>query len=445
MAGEKILDIDDSPTVQRLIEMILTSQGYQVVLASDGEEGIAKARSERPAVILVDFVMPKMNGFQVCKTLKDDPEFQDTPIILVTSKGDKVGSKFVDTLGITEYFTKPFQPEELLAKIREVIDKRQAAAAPPPPPPPPVREPARTIVREPLRESRTMDAPRPGPSPSSMAGGMEAMVRSIVEQVLEEFVKTTLPELIRNEMVKPQRGESAGIQGNLSSVRIVEVLQMLGLQRQTGRLIINRSTGDSVEVYFKDGFVVFASSFGHGSKMWLEGLLKKTCRLAEDSFRHVVRIAEMTSQPIDRVLAQERLLEPKAFTECLRRHTESAIYKIMAWKDGEFSFEKAVPPVFANPIQLKVDDLLLEGARRSDEWGLIQQKIPHFDIVFEPMIGNAEELTTRGMSDVDLKVFTYVDGKRTIQEIIDVLGGSEFEVVKSMFILLSVNLIRRKR
>src|SRR5512135_832618 len=129
MAGEKILNIDDSPTVQRLIEMILSSQGYQVVLASDGEEGIAKAKSEKPALILVDFVMPKMNGFQVCKTLKEDPEFRDTPIILVTSKGDKVGSKFVDTLGITEYFTKPFQPEELLAKIREVIDKRKAAEA----------------------------------------------------------------------------------------------------------------------------------------------------------------------------------------------------------------------------------------------------------------------------------------------------------------------------
>ena len=128
MAGEKILSIDDSPTVQRLIEMILSSQGYQVVLASDGAAGIAMAKAEKPSVILVDFVMPKMNGFQVCKTLKEDPDFKDTPIILVTSKGETVGSKFVDVLGITEYFTKPFQPEELLAKIREVIDKKPVSA-----------------------------------------------------------------------------------------------------------------------------------------------------------------------------------------------------------------------------------------------------------------------------------------------------------------------------
>ena len=165
MAGEKILDIDDSPTVQRLIEMILASQGYEVILASDGEEGIAKARSERPAVILVDFVMPKMNGFQVCKILKEDPDFKDTPIILVTSKGDKVGSKFVDALGITDFFTKPFQPDELLAKIRDVIDKRREAQPPPPPPPEPRRE-SRPAVLSPLSG---MAPPR---------AGIEAMVRS---------------------------------------------------------------------------------------------------------------------------------------------------------------------------------------------------------------------------------------------------------------------------
>jgi CheY-like chemotaxis protein len=432
MAGEKILDIDDSPTVQRLIEMILSSQGYEVVLASDGEEGIAKARSERPEVILVDFVMPKMNGFQVCKTLKDDPDFKDTPIILVTSKGDKVGSKFVDVLGITEYFTKPFQPEELLAKIREVIDRKKQAPLPPP--------------REQRREVRSAaSAPAAASVPAHpAAGGIESLVRTIVEQVLDEFIKNTLPELIKKELAKPQPAESAGIQGNLASVRIVEVLQMLGLQRQTGRLVINHA-GDAVEVYFKDGLVVFASSNCSGVRSAIEALLRKTCKIEEDSLAHVMSIADMTSQPVDRVLIQERLLEPKIFAECLRRHTESAVFKVMAWKDGEFFFEKAAPPVFTSSLQLKVDDLLLEGARRADEWSLIQQKIPHFDIVFEPMIGNAEELTTRGMSDADLKVFSFVDGRRTIQQIIDAVGMGEFDVVKSMFILLSVNLIRRRR
>jgi len=424
VAGEKILDIDDSPTVQRLIEMILSSQGYQVILASDGEEGIAKARSERPSVILVDFVMPKMNGFQVCKTLKEDPDFKDTPIILVTSKGDKVGSKFVDVLGITVYFTKPFQPEELLAKIREAIDKQKPARATQPP-------------AEPAQETIPV-------IPPSAPAGLEAMIRSTVERVMDEFLKKTLPEMIRKELGKAPHPETPGIQGNLASFRIVEVLQLLGLQRQTGRLEISRND-ENAEIYFKDGMIVFASTNVGGGTSGLEGLLRKSCRLPENGFRHALRIAEMTSQPIDRILAQEKMLDIKTFADCLKRHTESAVYKVMAWNEGTFFFEKAPPPLFATQMQLKVDDLLLEGARRADEWTLIHQKIPSFTVVFEPMIGDAEELSARGMSNADMKVFSLVNGKRTVQDIIDESCLSEFEVAKSMFILLSVNLIRRKQ
>jgi hypothetical protein len=148
---------------------------------------------------------------------------------------------------------------------------------------------------------------------------------------------------------------------------------------------------------------------------------------------------------MDRILVQEKLLDQKTFADCLRRHTESSVYKVMAMKEGDFYFEKAAPPIFLNSVQVKVDDLLLEGARRADEWSLIQQKIPDFNVVFEPMIGNAEELTTRGMSDTDLKVFSLINGRRTIREIVDKLCLEEFDVAKSTFILLSVNLIRRKK
>jgi DNA-binding response OmpR family regulator len=428
LAGEKILSIDDSPTVQRLIEMILSSQDYQVVLASDGEAGIAKAKAEKPAVILVDFVMPKMNGFQVCKTLKEDPEFQDTPIILVTSKGDKVGSKFVDVLGITEYFTKPFQPEELLAKIREVIDKKPTSSAP--------------VARG--TEQRQPAAPAPQPSAQTLPPGLENMVRQLVEKEVGEFIHKSLPELVRRELAKTLPATQAGIQGNLSSCRIVEVMQMLGLQRQTGRLALSRN-GDSADIYFRDGAVVYATIACDGGKPGVEGLLKKACRLEDDSIRHVLRIAEMTGQPIDTILVQEKMVDPRTFADSLRRHTESSVYKTMAWREGDFFFEKTTPPVFATPLQIKVDDLLLEGARRADEWTLIEQKIPNFGMVFEPMIANAEELTTRGMSDIDLKVFSLINGKHTIQDIIDTSCLSDFDVAKSMFILLSVNLIRIKK
>ncbi|MHB8846123.1 MAG: DUF4388 domain-containing protein [Nitrospirota bacterium] len=435
MAGEKILNIDDSPTVQRLIEMILASQGYQVVLASDGEEGIEKAKSERPALILVDFVMPKMNGYQVCKILKDDPEFRETPIILVTSKGDKVGSKFVDVLGITEYFTKPFQPEELLAKIREVLDKKAQEAA------------ARAAAAATAARLRPAAAPAPVRSAEAAPahGSLEAQVTAIVKRLLEDFAANTLPDIIRKELSAGKGGGAgAGIRGNLSAFRIVELMQMLSLQRQSGRLVVNRKEGEA-EIFFKEGSVAFASCDMNGSMPGIDGLLRKTCQVGEDGLQHAHRIADMTGQPIDGVLAQEKLLDQKTFGACLRRHAETVVFKAMGWKDGEFRFDKTQPPVFANPVSLKVDDLILEGTRRSDEWVLIQQKIPNFSIIFEPLIGNAEELTRRGLSDMDLKVFAQVDGKRSVQDIIDQAMLSDFDVAKSLFILLSVNLIRKKK
>ncbi len=434
MAGEKILNIDDSPTVQRLIEMILSSQGYQVVLASDGEEGIAKAKSERPDLILVDFVMPKMNGYQVCKTLKEDAEFRTTPIILVTSKGDKVGSKFVDVLGISEYFTKPFQPEELLAKIREVLDKKaqeEAAAA------------AAAAAKARFRQA----APAAASASEATAfpqGGLEGMITAIVKRLIDEFAATRLPELIRQEFGGQGAAGSAAIRGNLGSFRIIELMQMLALQRQTGRLSVTRSEGNA-EIYFREGAVAFAGCNMNGSIAGVEGLLRKSCRVADNGLQHAMRIAEMTGQPIDGVLAQERLLDQKTFGACLRRHTESVVFKAMGWKEGEFVFDKEAPPAFANPVALKVDDLILEGTRRADEWVLIQQKIPNFSVTYEPLIGNAEELTRRGLSDIDLKIFALIDGRRTVQEIIETSLLSDFDVAKSMFILLSVNLIRKKK
>jgi hypothetical protein len=273
------------------------------------------------------------------------------------------------------------------------------------------------------------------------------MVAAIVKRALDEFTLSTLPGLIRKELARASSGgpaAGAGIQGNLSSFRIVELMQMLALQRQSGRLFVSRSDGDAT-IFFKDGLVGFASATQNGSMGGVEGLLRKTCRVPEDGLEHALRIAEMTSRPIDGVLAQEKLMDQKAFGACLKRHTEGVVFKVMGWKEGEFVFDHEQAPVFSNPIALKVDDLIIEGARRADEWVLIQQKIPSFSSVFEPLIGNAEELTRRGLSATDLRVFSLVDGRRTVQEIIDVAMMADFDVAKSMFILLSVNLIRKKK
>src|SRR4026207_1198534 len=123
MAGERVLVIDDSPTITKVVQLVLTKAGYDVHTAPDGEAGLAAIRAQRPDVILLDFVMPKMNGYQFCRELVADPKLRDIPVVLMSAKGDQVGERFVKVMGIVDYITKPFSPEAITAVVQHTITK----------------------------------------------------------------------------------------------------------------------------------------------------------------------------------------------------------------------------------------------------------------------------------------------------------------------------------
>src|ERR1044071_8695326 len=123
MAGERVLVIDDSPTITKVVKLVLTKSGYQVETAPDGEAGLAAVRASRPDLILLDFVMPKMNGYQFCRELTADPKLRDIPVILMSAKGDQVGERFVKVMGIVDYITKPFSPEAITAVVEHTLQK----------------------------------------------------------------------------------------------------------------------------------------------------------------------------------------------------------------------------------------------------------------------------------------------------------------------------------
>src|SRR3954462_3384415 len=123
MAGERVLVIDDSPTITKVVQLVLTKSGYEVQTAPDGEAGLATVRASRPDLILLDFVMPRMNGYQFCRELTADPKLRDIPVILMSAKGDQVGERFVKVMGIVDYITKPFSPEAITAVVQHTIGK----------------------------------------------------------------------------------------------------------------------------------------------------------------------------------------------------------------------------------------------------------------------------------------------------------------------------------
>lgn len=117
----KILVVDDSPTQLTNLVKIVESQGHSVVTATNGMEGVDKAREEQPDLILMDVVMPELNGFQATRKITKDPATQHIPIILVTTKDQDTDKVWGERQGAKAYLVKPVQENALISKVNELL------------------------------------------------------------------------------------------------------------------------------------------------------------------------------------------------------------------------------------------------------------------------------------------------------------------------------------
>lgn len=119
----KVLAVDDDPVIQRLLQVNLEMEGYEVELASDGEEALEKVRSFGPDLVLLDVMMPKKDGWQVCQEIKADPDTQDIPVVFLSARAQDSDVQKGADLGVEAYVTKPFDPIDLVELVAELIEK----------------------------------------------------------------------------------------------------------------------------------------------------------------------------------------------------------------------------------------------------------------------------------------------------------------------------------
>ncbi|MFN8138999.1 MAG: response regulator [Fimbriimonadales bacterium] len=117
----KVLVCDDERSIVRLIQVNLERQGWQVVTAYDGKEGLEKIKAEKPDVVVLDVMMPYMDGFEVLKTLRRDPEMQTLPVVMLTAKAQDKDVFEGYHYGADVYLTKPFNPMELVTFVKRII------------------------------------------------------------------------------------------------------------------------------------------------------------------------------------------------------------------------------------------------------------------------------------------------------------------------------------
>ena len=120
--SRKILVVDDEPDTVDLAKLVLEYEGYEVVVAYDGKEALAKTYEERPDLILLDIILPKLDGIEVCRALNADPRYKDIPIVLFTAKVLYTDKEEGFKAGADEYITKPFSERALLELIRKYLE-----------------------------------------------------------------------------------------------------------------------------------------------------------------------------------------------------------------------------------------------------------------------------------------------------------------------------------
>ena len=123
-AGIKVLVIDDSNTIRRSAEIFLRQGGYEVVLAEDGFDALAKIADHQPDLVFVDIMMPRLDGYQTCALIKKNAKYQRTPVIMLSSKDGLFDRARGRIVGSDEYLTKPFTKDELIGAVRAHLGKK---------------------------------------------------------------------------------------------------------------------------------------------------------------------------------------------------------------------------------------------------------------------------------------------------------------------------------
>ncbi len=466
MPGELVLVIDDSATITKVVQLVLTKAGYRVNIAGDGEAGLVAVRAQRPDLILLDFVMPRMNGYQFCRELTADSKLRDIPVILMSAKGDQVGERFVKVMGIVDYITKPFSPEAITAVVQHTIGKYGGPVE--------SEENPSLVTGEDLaatddadrshaRSAALIDLRR---QVSDVVSARVAALFQLAESAndadakvgtdaaaIADAVRTALDDDALNDMLGSVDlglfGENTpGLRGDLRVVPLAEVLQLLDVQEQSGVLTVERAEA-KVEIYFRRGRVDQAIAEGVPDEFLLGRFVLDAELMQKPDFESFLesRTQHTGSKLFGQALVRLGFLAEADLKSCLTRQSSELIYEILRWRHGRFRFGAGVelpPAVIDAALGLDVEAVLMEGYRRVDEWHLIERAIDNFDVVF---LRNEDQVAQMGrgrLTREELAVLELVNGKNTVKDIIRRSRMGSFEVSKMLYRLLSIKLVRRR-
>ncbi len=414
---KSILIVDDSPTVRRLVELVLSREGYDVYTAPDGDEGLEIARKVLPSIILVDFVMPRMNGYKLCKLIRSDRKLKDIPLILITSKGEDVGQSFEEKFCVLHYFQKPFEPDELIEKINSVLGVQEDALPP--------------LGTAPLETH------------GELIEGIDKLLRYYFEREFRVLLKTLMVEVLKETEVA--RSTGLIISGELRYLTVADVLQFIGMLNLSGRLSVV-STNLNSEIYLDRGQIVFSTISKTGYRTFLTDLLIEEKRLKKKDLKTITSEAKKQNLPMGRMLVKRGVITDTELMGYLKRLTEDAIFHTLSATSGHFYLEDVPLPLNLSDIKFRLSTsaTILEGLRKLDESRLAAEIFRSDGMILTRLITHEDALEGISLDDKELRIFSLIDGRTSLKDIIAKSKIDELEAKRICYTLQKIGLLKIK-
>ncbi len=397
MSRERILVIDDSPTVLRLVQVVLGEAEYQVAVAGRAEEGLEVARAVRPALILVDAILPDMEGEAVCAALRADRACASVPVVLLGEPGSAEGNLRGPRSNVVDAIAKPFTPQALLAVVSQALNRAAPGEGDEPPPWP--------------------GPPRP-PEPEP----------------------------------RPTRPLGVALAGDLAAVALADVLMLLEREAQSGVVsVVNGET--RLRLHLRHGRLDLATAEGVTEEFLLgrflvrAGALDTPTLLGGLEARRARRGSDGSLPLLGRFLVDCGLITGEDLARVLSLQTAALLYEALRWQEGRFVFERTAEPTLAAAeaaLALALPALLLEGFRRVEQWRLIQRELGDLERVFVRNEGMVANLGRGRLTSEEGAVLDLTDGRRTVRQIVDASGLGAWGAMRMLYRLLEAGLIRHR-
>ena len=244
------------------------------------------------------------------------------------------------------------------------------------------------------------------------------------------------------------------LRGTLKDFSLAEILQLIGFQRKTGVLTIEGEE-DTVSISFSDGRVVGSESVRNPMQKRVGSLLVRAGKLSAERLEAVLQRQRDQRVPVGSLLVREGIVSEPDLEAALRTQILNLIYRVFRWKDGRYHFSalSSLDESTAPTHPIETENILMEAARMSDEWALIQELVPSLDLIFRRAAGT-ENLRLSSLPDAaaggalqvsrpEAIVWNLIDGRRTVNEITDSVFLTDFDVVKALADMLRRQLLSR--